>query len=189
MRLLLGIGNPGTRYKNTRHNAGFLFLDYLTSKYSISFLPSKNDYYYAEHVIGNNQFALIKPSQYVNNSGLSAIQALDQYQVSKEELLVIHDDIDLELGSVRVKISGGDGGHKGVSSIIYHLSSQEFSRIRIGVKDESFGKEDVADYVLKDFPPAAGKLLESVFTKCFLLSESFIYGGKKLLLDANSREN
>ena len=187
MRIVLGIGNIGDRYRNTRHNVGFMFLDYLASKYSISFLPSRNDYYYAEHIIGENQFTLLKPANYVNNSGFSALQALSHYNVSVDDLLVIHDDVYLELGSLRVKISGGDGGHKGVSSIIYQISSHDFSRIRIGVAEESFLKTDLVDFVLSDFQQNDEPLLKGVFEKCAILAESFILGAKKQLLDANSR--
>jgi PTH1 family peptidyl-tRNA hydrolase len=123
VRLILGIGNPGERYRNNRHNVGFMFLDHLADKYSISFIPSQNDYYFAEHKIGQNYFGLIKPSSYVNNSGISAAQAISKYHSKIDDLLIIHDDVYLETGSFRLKLTGGDGGHKGVNSIIYHLSS------------------------------------------------------------------
>lgn len=187
MRIILGIGNVGDRYRNTRHNVGFMFLDYLASKYSISFLLSRNDYYFADHLIGESHFILLKPANFVNNSGISAVQALSHYNVSVDDLLVIHDDVYLELGYLRVKMSGGDGGHKGVSSIIYHLSSQDFSRIRIGVGEDSFVKTDLVDYVLSDFRKNDVQLLTGVFEKCCILVESFIVGAKKQLLDANSR--
>lgn len=187
MRIILGIGNIGDRYRNTRHNVGFMFLDYLASKYSISFLPSRNDYYFANHIIGENHFTLLKPSNFVNNSGFSVVQALSHFKVSTDDLLVIHDDVYLELGSLRVRMSGGDGGHKGVASIIYHLSLQDFSRIRIGVGEESFVKSDLVDYVLSDFRKNDMQLLDGVFEKCRILAESFIVGAKKQLLDVNSR--
>jgi len=187
VRLILGIGNPGKRYQHNRHNVGFMFLDYLANKYSISFIPSRNDYYFAEHKIGENYFSLVKPSNYVNNSGFSTIQAISNYNASIEDLLVVHDDVYLETGTFRLKLSGGDGGHKGINSIIYNLSSEDVVRIRIGVGGKDFSQDNIAEYVLSDFNNEDEKLLNEVFENCSLLAEAFICGGKKQLLDVNSK--
>lgn len=186
MRLILGIGNPGKRYQHNRHNVGFMFLDYLANKYSISFIPSRNDYYFAEHKIGENYFSLVKPSNYVNNSGFSTIQAISNYNASIDDLLVVHDDVYLETGTFRLKLSGGDGGHKGINSIIYNLSSEDVVRIRIGVGGKDFSQDNIAEYVLSDFNEDE-KLLNEAFENCSLLAEAFICGGKKQLLDVNSK--
>ena len=183
MRLILGIGNPGKRYQHNRHNVGFMFLDYLANKYSISFIPSRNDYYFAEHKIGENYFSLVKPS---NNSGFSAMQAISNYNASIDDLLVVHDDVYLETGTFRLKLSGGDGGHKGINSIIYNLSSEDVVRIRIGVGGKDFSQDNIAEYVLSDFNEDE-KLLNEAFENCSLLAEAFICGGKKQLLDVNSK--
>ncbi len=187
MRLILGIGNPGKRYQHNRHNVGFMFLDYLANKYSISFIPSRNDYYFAEHKIGENYFSLVKPSNYVNNSGFSAMQAISNYNASIDDLLVVHDDVYLETGTFRLKLSGGDGGHKGINSIIYNLSSEDVVRIRIGVGGKDFSQDNIAEYVLSDFNNEDEKLLNEAFENCSLLAEAFICGGKKQLLDVNSK--
>lgn len=187
MRLILGIGNQGERYRNNRHNVGFMFLDYLANKYAISFSPSRNDFYLAEHKIGENHFSLIKPSNFVNNSGTSSMQAISNYNATINDLLVIHDDVYLTTGAFRVKVSGGDSGHKGVNSIIYHLASEEFLRIRIGVGGNKFSQDNIADYVLSDFSNDDLKLLNDVFISCLKLTEAFICGGKKQLLDVNSK--
>jgi peptidyl-tRNA hydrolase, PTH1 family len=186
VRLILGIGNPGERYRNNRHNVGFMFLNYFADKYSLSFIPSRNDYYFAEHKIEESYFSLIKPSNYVNNSGFSIAQALSHYHASVDDLLVIHDDVYLPIGLYRLKLSGGNGGHKGVSSIIYHLSSEDVARIRIGVGGEDFSQDRIAEYVLSDFSNQEEKLLSKEFELCLTLVESFILGGKKQLLDSNS---
>lgn len=187
MRLILGIGNPGERYRKNRHNVGFVLLDHLAEKYLISFLPSKNDYYFAEKKIGENYFCLIKPSNYVNNSGFAAVQAITSYNCSVSDLLVIHDDVYLSTGTFKVKLSGGDGGHNGVESIIYQLGSEYFTRIRIGVGGSNFSQETIADYVLSDFSQSDHSLLEKVFENCTVLVEAFILGGTKQLLDTNSK--
>lgn len=164
-----------------------MFLDYLANKYSISFTPSRNDYYFAEHKIGENYFSLIKPSNYVNNSGFSAMQALSKYHAELDDLLIIYDDVYLQTGTFRLKLSGGDGGHRGVNSIIYHLSSEEVARIRIGVGSKDFSQDNIAEYVLSDFCNEDEKLLNEVFENCSTLVEAFICGGKKQLLNANSK--
>ena len=186
MRLILGIGNPGKRYQHNRHNVGFMFLDYLANKYSISFIPSRNDYYFAEHKIGENYFSLVKPSNYVNNSGFSAMQAISNYNASIDDLLVVHNDVYLATGTFRLKLTGGDGGHKGINSIIYNLSSEDVVRIRIGVGGKDFSQDNIAEYVLSDFNEDE-KLLNEAFENCSLLAEAFICGGKKQLLDVNSK--
>ncbi|MDR3665957.1 MAG: aminoacyl-tRNA hydrolase, partial [Ignavibacteriaceae bacterium] len=150
MRVIFGIGNPGTRYSQTRHNSGFLLLDLYAQKNSLHFTASKNDYFFAEGKTAQSGFSLIKPSTFVNNSGIAALQAITEYNTPVDDFLVIADDINLETGKVRIRIGGGDGGHNGINSIIYHLNSDEFPRLRIGIGN-NFGKGEMADYVLSSF--------------------------------------
>lgn len=187
MRLILGIGNPGEVYRNNRHNVGFMFLDFLADKYSISFNPSRNDFYYAEKKVGDNNLSLIKPSNYVNNSGISAKQALSSYNSLVDDFIIVHDDVYLPLGVFRIKLSGGDGGHNGVNSVIYHLGTEDFLRIRIGVGGKEFSQDRKAEYVLSDFDNDDKNALHQVFNDCSVLVDSFIHGGKKQLLDSNSK--
>lgn len=186
MRLILGIGNPGSSYRNNRHNVGFMFLDHLAEIYSASFLPSKGDYYSAELNLAGNQFCLIKPSNYVNNSGYSAHQAITYYNALPEDLLVVYDDVYLPISEFRVRLAGGDGGHNGIKSIIYHLASENFNRLRIGVRGVNYSQENLVDYVLSDFSVEELSIIKSVFVKCRSLAEAFIIGGTKQLLDVNS---
>ncbi len=186
MRLILGIGNPGKRYSFNRHNIGFMFLDYLAEKESLSFLPSKGDFYYAEGRLNSSEYNLIKPSTYVNNSGAAALQALQLNNVEVKDLLVIVDDINLNLGDFRVRVSGGDGGHNGISSIIYFLNSNQFPRIRIGIGD-SFENGKMADYVLTNFSKEEIESLKKSFSLGIILTKEFIKGGIKQMLDANSK--
>jgi PTH1 family peptidyl-tRNA hydrolase len=186
LRLILGIGNPGSKYKYNRHNVGFIVLDHLASLYSLSFLPSKGDYYFAGGTLKGNDFQLIEPSTYINNSGLAAKQALELNNLNVNDLLVVHDDVNLPHSEIRVKAKGGDGGHNGLSSIIWHLMSGEFARLRIGIGNY-FGKSDMADYVLSDFTNDEMKLLNDVLENVNILINEFITGGINGLLDANSR--
>jgi PTH1 family peptidyl-tRNA hydrolase len=188
VRIVLGIGNPGKRYENTRHNIGFFILQNFAEKYSISFIPSKFDYYYAEGELEGSAFVLIKPATYVNNSGIAAAQALKYFNTGLEDLLVIADDINLGTGTIRVRASGGDGGHNGLKSIIYHICSESFPRIRIGIGSE-FDKGYLADYVLSKFHKEDFPLIKDSTEKTLSLIREFIIGGIKQMLDYNSKFN
>jgi peptidyl-tRNA hydrolase, PTH1 family len=186
VRIILGIGNFGNRYKKNRHNAGFMQLDYVAEKYSLSFIPSKSDYYFAEGKINISDFTLIKSTTYVNNSGVAAVQVLQNYKLDSKDLLVVFDDVNLNLSELRIRISGGDGGHNGIASIIYHLSTDQFPRIRIGVGN-NFYKGEMADYVLTDFNSEEMDNLKNIFISGSELIEGFIVGGIKKMLDINSK--
>lgn len=186
MRIILGIGNPGKRYLNTRHNAGFLLLDYYAEKNKLSFKASSYEYYYSERKTGDAGFSLIMPTTYVNNSGIAAAQVLEEYNETISELLVIADDINLPLAQIRVRASGGDGGHNGLKSLIYHLNSNQFPRIRIGVGNPE-NTENLVDHVLSKFSEDEFKLLKSSFDQGSILIDEFIKGGQKAMMDANSK--
>ena len=186
MRLILGIGNPGKRYLYTRHNAGFLLLDHYAQKNSLLFKASKNDYYFAEGKTADCGFSLIKPSTYVNNSGIAALQAMEEFNVQITDLLVIADDVNLETGKFRIRANGGDGGHNGMNSIIYHLNSDNFPRLRIGIGND-FGRGKMADYVLSTFSIEEERLISKVFDDTLVLIDEFIKLGTKGMLDANSK--
>jgi len=182
VRVVLGIGNPGKRYENTRHNIGFLILNTFAAKKNLSFYPSRGDYYYSLTDTDGNPFILVKPSTYVNNSGIAVLQVIQEYNISPKDMLVIVDDINLTVGSVRVRASGGDGGHNGMRSIIYHLESKDFPRIRIGI-GSSFSKGYMADYVLSKFHKDETEQVNSASETVLKLMEEFIAGGYKQMLD------
>ena len=186
MRLILGIGNPGNKYKYNRHNVGFIVLDHFASLNSLAFTASQGDYYFARGSLSDNDYQLIKPTTYVNNSGIAAKQVLEQNKLHIEDLLVIHDDVNLPHAEIRVKARGGDGGHNGLSSVLWHLMSDEFARIRIGVGSD-FERGDMAEYVLTDFNDNEMKMLDEKFDTVSTLIDEFITGGVNGLLDANSR--
>ena len=186
MKVIFGIGNPGTRYQYNRHNVGFMFVDYLAAKYSVRFSPAKGDYYIAKGSINNSKFSLIKPVAYVNNSGIAALQVMDKLNINTEDILVSVDDVNFDFSEFRVKEFGGDGGHNGLASIIYHLNTNKFPRIRIGI-GQDFEKGRMPDYVLSDFDDEEKKQLGDLFEKISPLAEEFILGGIKQMLNANSR--
>ena len=185
MRVIFGIGNPGTRYEFTRHNAGFLLLEYFSRKIAIRFKEAAGEYLEAAGTLGDQNFSLIKPVTFVNNSGIAARQVCDKYKIEPEDFLVVCDDSNLENTDVRVRLSGGDGGHNGLSSIIYHLMTDKFPRIRIGI-GKSSKSEDLAEYVLSEFSKKELEEYQNIFKTCSLLIENFIIGGNKKMLEANS---
>ncbi len=186
MRVILGIGNPGKRYLDTRHNIGFILLDYFVNVYNLKFVPSKGEYYQTEGVLDNQRFLLVKPTTFMNLSGVAAADVLNEYQINVEDILVIGDDINLPLGQIRVRQSGGDGGHNGIKSLIYHLNSNQFPRIRYGI-GRNFEDGKMADYVLTQFTSEEVEIITPSLKFCSDLFSEFIKGGYKQLLDFYSK--
>lgn len=186
MRAIIGIGNPGRKYIFNRHNIGFQFIDYFAEKKKLEFKPSKFDYYYSEGELGNIPFVLIKPSTYVNLSGVAVLSSVTRYKIDIEDILIVVDDINLEFSEFRLRKSGGDGGHNGLSSIIYHLNCDQFPRIRIGIGN-NFEKGDLPKYVLSDFDKNEQIKLKSTFEMSTQLVESFILDGYNAMLNTYSR--
>ena len=147
MTVLVGLGNPGRNYSDTKHNFGFWVLDKFAEKRSLKFQAGKGDYL----LVKSNNIALVKPTTYMNNSGIAVADYCRYFQITLKELLVVYDDLDLPLGTLRFKPSGGSGGHKGMESIIYQLESEDFNRLRIGISAENeMGPSE--RYVLSPFP-------------------------------------
>ncbi|GJQ32806.1 MAG: peptidyl-tRNA hydrolase [Ignavibacteriaceae bacterium] len=186
MRIVVGLGNPGKKYENTRHNAGFMFLDRFAALNSIQFSPSKYNYYRAEGSLKGNPFVLIKPATYVNLSGNAVKELMSEYPVAPEDVLVVHDELNLPPGGYKIKLKGSDGGHNGIYSIIYTIENDNFPRIRIGIGND-FPAGAMADYVLSPFNRNETELLAKVFDNCTVLTNEFIASGVKGLLDANSK--
>ena len=186
MRAIIGIGNPGSSYQFNKHNAGFLLIDYFAKLNSINFIPSKYSYYQATSTIDQTSYVLIKPTTYVNESGIAAAEVINNFKLSREDLLVVCDDVYLDLGSFKAKLSGGDGGHNGLSSIIYHLNTIDFPRIKIGVGRSTEVKK-LVDHVLSDFSDENEPILTNVFKNSSTLIREFITGGTEKMLEANSK--
>ena len=147
MTILVGLGNPGRNYSDTKHNFGFWVLDKFAEKRSLKFQAGKGNYL----LVKSNDIVLVKPTTYMNNSGMAVADYCRYFQNTPEELLVVYDDIDLPLGTLRFKPNGGSGGHKGMESIIYQLESEDFNRLRIGISAENeMGPSE--RYVLSPFP-------------------------------------
>lgn len=151
MYIIAGLGNPGRKYEKTRHNVGFQVIDRLAEKYHIDMNTKKHKAVCGTGVIEGMKVLLVKPQTYMNLSGESIREAADFYKIDpEEELLVIYDDVSLKPGQLRIRKKGSAGGHNGIKSIIQHLGTQAFPRIKVGVGEKPEGY-DLADYVLGHF--------------------------------------
>lgn len=148
LKVIVGLGNPGAKYSKTRHNAGFWFVDEAADKYSISFRTEKKFFAEVAKVsISGKDIWLLKPDTFMNRSGQAVQSLLSFFRITAEQILVVHDEIDLPAGSAKLKTGGGHGGHNGLRDIISQLGSKDFHRLRIGVGHPG-SKDQVVDYVL-----------------------------------------
>ena len=150
--LLAGLGNPGRSYRENRHNVGFMFIDFLAERWSLSLSKSKSKAIISTARVHEQDIILAKPQTYMNNVGQSIAALARFYKVEPARLLVVYDDLDLPTGQLRMRPFGGSGGHRGMRSIIERMGTSEFSRLRIGIGRPP-GRMDPADYVLQDFSP------------------------------------
>lgn len=170
IKLIVGLGNPGRQYEKTRHNAGFLFLDTLAAQLSCAWVnESKFQGAIAQGKIANTPIMLLKPATFMNLSGQSVGKIARYYKLQPEEILVVHDELDFDAGTVKLKKDGGHAGHNGLRDIIAHLNSKEFYRLRIGIGRPATGKV-VADFVLSSPTKNEFELLLTAFD----LSREFI---------------
>ena len=188
MKAIIGIGNPGDKYQLTRHNIGYIFLDYLADKFGLKFSQTLFSYQEARGRLGDVPFALIKPTTFVNLSGVAVAQVMENLSLTTDDILIVYDDINLEEGLFKIRKSGGDGGHNGIKSIIYHINSQNFSRLRIGVGNK-FKSGEMVRFVLSSFDFEAMKRVEPVLETSFDMVKAFIENGEKAMYDINSRLN
>ena len=148
LKVIVGLGNPGSKYTETRHNAGFWFIEELAREYSASFRQEKKFHgEVAKISLAGKDIWLLKPETFMNRSGLAVQSLMSFYRISADQLLVAHDEIDLPPGTAKLKIGGGHGGHNGLRDIINQLSTKDFHRLRIGVGHPG-SKDQVVDYVL-----------------------------------------
>lgn len=151
MKLIVGLGNPGPEYEKTRHNVGFMVLDQVAQSLGLKIKEKKFKSLYATGFYGGQKFMLVKPQTYMNLSGESVAAIMNYYNLDLEDLLVVSDDLDLSVGGLRLKESGSSAGQKGLKSIISHLNSQDFKRLRIGIgKDKNI---PTISYVLGKIEP------------------------------------
>ncbi len=163
MWLIVGLGNPGAKYELTRHNAGFLAVDALLDKLKINHLKAGFSGQMARLEIAQEPAIILKPETFMNKSGLAVQQAMSFHKIPLEQVIVLHDELDLPLGAMRIKLGGGNGGHNGLKDIT-RLLGDKFLRIRIGIGRPNF-KGDEANFVLSPFSDPEIKILEPVLLK------------------------
>jgi peptidyl-tRNA hydrolase, PTH1 family len=179
MYLIVGLGNPGSEYDRTRHNMGFLVADALAGSGGAIFKPGRGEYWSAVYSYGNADIAILKPITYMNNSGIAVQEFLGQNDVPLENLLVVCDDFQLPIGSVRLRLSGSDGGHHGLSSVIYHLHTDQFARLRCGIGSVNMpsDKSRMKEFVLERFSESELPEVEQMTKQALSICETFISGG------------
>lgn len=162
MYIIVGLGNPTKEYEKTRHNVGFEVIDRLADMLGADVSEKKHRAYCGKAVIDGQKVILIKPQTYMNVSGESVRSAVDFYKVEPENIIVIYDDVSLAPGQLRIRAKGSAGGHNGIKSIISHLGTQEFPRIKVGVGEKP-KQMDLADYVLGHFAKGERDMMEEAF--------------------------
>ena len=158
--LVVGLGNPGNKYTYTRHNSGFLCLDMLSEKFNFKIDRLKFKSLICDTKINGHRCIVMKPQTFMNNSGEAVRECASFYKIPPERVIVIYDDISLDVGKLRIRIKGTDGGHNGIKSIIYHLNSDQFPRIKVGCGKKPHPDYDLADWVLSEFKKDEQKSLE-----------------------------
>ncbi|MGN1058878.1 MAG: aminoacyl-tRNA hydrolase [Clostridia bacterium] len=176
MYVIVGIGNPGRQYENTKHNIGFISLDFLSASWNIPMRQIKHKAVIGEGQIKGERVLLVKPQTFVNLSGESVGEIMRFYKLPPENLIVIYDDVNLDTGRVRIRPKGSDGGHNGMKSIIYHLRSDSFTRIRLGVGQKP-PTYDLADWVLAKFTDEEIKLMAAAVDRVPDMVEEIIQKG------------
>ncbi|MBI4180735.1 MAG: aminoacyl-tRNA hydrolase [Chloroflexi bacterium] len=151
MKLIVGLGNPGSGYANNRHNVGFICLNHFARAHGIRFDRRLGKARVGTSEVDGKQVVLARPQTYMNQSGQAVSQLVKKFSIGLDDLLVIHDDLDLPLGKIRLRQDGSAAGHKGVESIIAELGSRDFFRLRVGIGRPSSDTEDIIAYVLSDF--------------------------------------
>jgi len=174
--LIVGLGNPGVRYARNRHNVGFRCLRRLAAAHGMEFSRRQKRAFVARGSVCGRPVVLALPQTFMNESGRAVAPLANFYKVGLERLLVVYDDLDLDLGTIRLRPEGGSGGHKGVRSIIQHLGGQGFPRLRIGIGRPP-GRMDPADYVLQDFSVEEEPLVEEVLGRAVGAIETWLTEG------------
>ncbi|MEZ4211132.1 MAG: aminoacyl-tRNA hydrolase [Candidatus Paceibacterota bacterium] len=194
MFLIAGLGNPGEKYKNTRHNVGFLLIDFLYSGFEFD---KYADAFIKKELIKDKEALIIKPQTFMNDSGRSVSFLSDKYEIDPENILVVYDDIDLPFGDVRVSFDRGEGGHNGIKSIVSHLGTKAFIRLRVGIcpRDENGNavkpkggfftppNKAVSNFVLKDFSSADLEKISNLSSKVEKIIETFIKEGRERVMN------
>lgn len=169
--MIIGLGNPGDKYKNTRHNIGFYYVDKFAAKYNLEF-KSKFEGLYLKIKVLNEDIIMLKPQTFMNLSGKSVYQLLQFYNLTAVDILIIQDDLDMEFGKLKIKYDSSSGGHNGMKSIIDHLKTQKIARLKFGILNSQ--KKEIASFVLGKFSKEEQKIIDKKFAKIEQIILNFV---------------
>ncbi|WP_085522374.1 aminoacyl-tRNA hydrolase [Tuberibacillus sp. Marseille-P3662] len=164
MKLIAGLGNPGKKFEHTRHNIGFDIIDHICDAHNVTLTKTKFNALFEKTTLGNEDVVLVKPLTYMNLSGEAIAPLMNFYKIPLDQLLVVYDDLDLPVGRLRLRQTGGPGGHNGIKDIIAHLGSRDFKRVRVGIGRPD-GQHKVIDYVLKKFDAEQQSQIDDVIDR------------------------
>ncbi len=187
MFIIVGLGNPTTKYQGTRHNVGFDCIDKIAATYQISLDFVKHKAVCGTGYINGQKVILAKPQTYMNLSGESVRQLVDYYKITPEELIVIYDDISLDVGQLRIRKKGSAGGHNGIKNIILHLGTTDFPRIKIGVGNKP-ADWDLADYVLSRFSKEDQEFIQVAAVDCAKACEIMLTDGMEAAMNKYNKK-
>jgi PTH1 family peptidyl-tRNA hydrolase len=176
MIAIFGLGNPGREYEMTRHNVGFMVVDALAEKLNYDFKPGKGDYLIAPGKYKGKEILIVKPLTYMNNSGIAVKDVVERFEIDLRDILVVCDDLNLPLGMIRIRPKGSDGGHNGLYSIIYHLKTIEFPRLRCGIGNPEKMK-NMVDFVLSKFDDDEVEVLREMISNAVDATLCFVSDG------------
>ena len=185
--IIAGLGNPGPTYRDTRHNAGFRAIDYLAKRLSVAVDRAKFHAFVGEATLGGVRVLLMKPETFMNESGIAIGEAAAFYKIPPERILVLYDDISFPPGRIRLRRSGSAGGHNGLKSIIAHLDSQGFPRVKIGVGDKPSAEYPLVDWVLGKMSEKDKKVTEERYPDIYEAIELWLDGKSEAALNRFSR--
>lgn len=172
MKLIVGLGNPGKEYENTRHNAGFLVIDKILKELNLSLDKNKFNADYTIYFNKGEKVLFVKPLTYMNESGKAVKALIDFYDIDVDDILVIHDDLDLPVGKIRIRYQGSSGGQKGMGSIITNVGTSNLKRIRVGISNDK--QIDTKDYVLGKFSKEEREILDKTLEKASKAAIAFM---------------
>jgi len=185
VKIVVGLGNPGQQYSATRHNIGFMVIDELAQRLGIDRWRNQKEALVAEYK-GNDTILLVKPQTYMNLSGVAVGELARWYKVPVEDIIIIFDDMDLPTGRLRLRMKGGSGGHRGIESLLTHLSKDSFPRVRVGIGRPPAGWQ-VVDYVLSSFTAEEKSLLKAAIEKAADATESILEQGMNKAMNLHNK--
>lgn len=186
MYIIVGLGNPGAKYENTRHNVGFMVLDELAKSNGIDITKLKYKALIGDGQINGKKVLLVKPQTFMNLSGDAISQIVNFYKCDHDKLLVVYDDLDIGLGSIRIRKNGSAGTHNGMRSVVLRLGFTDFPRIRVGIGD--FGNKDIVDFVIGDFSKNEKEIVDETISEAVKAIECFVKDGIDLSMNRYNKK-